>query len=108
MIGRPSLSLSWDKSEAEADVVVAITGAVVVPVRRTAVLRVVVPTAATVHAVRAIGSSTAKKFLSESNRICPVNKGNQRQCVFGRLHLICNFYFIPETYFCFLRETQTS
>ena len=67
MIGHPSFSLSWDKSEAEAEFVVAIAGAVVVPVRRTAVLRVVVPTAATVHAVRAFGSSTVKKFLSESN-----------------------------------------
>ena len=83
MIGRPSLSLSWDKSEAEADVVVAITGAVVVPVRRTAVLRVVVPTAATAHAVRAIGSSTVKKFFSESERISPIDKGKQRQRVFS-------------------------
>ena len=66
MIGHPSLSLSWDEGEAEAEVIVTITGAVVVPVRRTAVLRIVVPTAATVHAVRAIGSSTIKKFLSES------------------------------------------
>ena len=78
MIGHPSFSLSWDKSEAEAEVVVAIAGAVVVPVRRTAVLRVVVPTAATDYAVRAIGSSTVKKFFSESKRISPVDKCYQR------------------------------
>lgn len=46
-------SLNWDKGEAEADAVVAITGAAVVPARRTAELREVVPTAATDHAVRA-------------------------------------------------------
>ena len=83
MIGHPSFSLSWDESEAEAEVVVAIIRLVVVPVRRTAVLRVVVPTAATAHAVRAIGSSTVKKFFSESERISPIDKGKQRQRVFS-------------------------
>ena len=52
-------SLNWDKGEAEADAVVAITGAAVVPARRTAELREVVPTAATDHAVRA-GCGTSR------------------------------------------------
>lgn len=49
--------LSLGKAEllgkAKAEVVVAIVGRVVVPIRNTAVPRVVVPTATTVHAVRA-------------------------------------------------------
>ena len=57
--GKPQLkerdfqSLNWDKSEAEADFAVAKAGAVAAPARRTAAPRVVVPTAATVHAGRA-------------------------------------------------------
>ena len=47
-------SLNWDKSEAEAEVVVVKAGAAVVPARRTAVPRVVVTTAATDHAARAV------------------------------------------------------
>lgn len=46
-------TLSWDKSEAEAEVVVAVRRVVVVAVRHLAVPGVVVPAAATVHAVRA-------------------------------------------------------
>ena len=42
-----------DKNEAEADIVIAILGVVVVPIRNAAVLRIVVPTAATEYAVRA-------------------------------------------------------
>lgn len=45
---RPEL---WDKDHAEPDIVVSIVGIVVVPVRRTAVLSVVVPAAAAQHAV---------------------------------------------------------
>ena len=51
--------MNWDEGEAEAEVGVAIAGAVDVPVRRTAVLREVVPTAATVHALRA-GCGTSR------------------------------------------------
>ena len=46
-------SLNWDESEAEAEVVVAIIRLVAAPGRRTAVLRVAAPTAATAHAARA-------------------------------------------------------
>ena len=46
-------SLNWDEGEAEAEAAAARVGAVVAPARRTAVLRVAAPTAATVHAVRA-------------------------------------------------------
>ena len=45
--------MNWDKSEPEADAAEAITGAEAAPVRRTAELRAVVPTAATDHADRA-------------------------------------------------------
>ncbi len=41
--------------EAEAEVVVAVVGVVVVPIARRAVPGVVVPTAAPVHAVRVAG-----------------------------------------------------
>ena len=105
MIGHPSFSLSWDEGEAETEVVVSIAGAVVVPVRRTAVLRVVVPTATTIHAVRAIGSSTVKKSFSESGRISTTNKRKQRHGVFSRLYLISKFYFFSEPLFCFLRKS---
>ena len=46
---RPKLR---DKNHTEADVVVAVAGTVVVPIRNTAVASVVVPTAATENAVR--------------------------------------------------------
>lgn len=42
------------KGKAKAEVVVGVAGRVVVPVRHTAVSRVVVPIATTVHAVRAL------------------------------------------------------
>jgi hypothetical protein len=42
------------ESKAQPEVVVAVVGRVVVPIRHTAVPRVVVPTATTVHAIRAL------------------------------------------------------
>lgn len=47
----PSFKLGGN-NQAEAQVVVAIARVVVVTVRRTAILRIVVPAAATVHTVR--------------------------------------------------------
>lgn len=41
------------EGKAQAEVVVAVVGRVVVPVRHTAIPGVIVPTATTVHAVRA-------------------------------------------------------
>lgn len=43
------------ENQAGAKIVVAIVGAIVVAVRHTAVLRIVVPATATVHAVRPFG-----------------------------------------------------
>lgn len=48
---RPNLKLR-SNHHAEAQIVVAIAGAVVVPISHTAVLRIVVPAAAAIHAVR--------------------------------------------------------
>ena len=59
----------FDESEAEAEVVTAIVVAMAAPIRRTAALRVVAPTAATDHAVRArrwshwIGRISAITFM---------------------------------------------
>ena len=46
------------KGEAQAEVVVRVVGVPVVPVRHTAVPGVVVPAAATVHAVRALAEAS--------------------------------------------------
>jgi len=56
---RPSIELEG-RSQAEADVVVAVVRRVVVAIRGAAILRVVVPRAATVHAVRALWRLTLK------------------------------------------------
>ena len=48
---RPNLKLR-SNHHAEAQIVVAVAGAVVVPISHTAVLRIVVPAAAAIHAVR--------------------------------------------------------
>ena len=52
--GGNAASFRWDEGKAEAEVVVAISGLAVVPVRRTAAPRDIAPTAATDHAARAI------------------------------------------------------
>ncbi len=50
----------WSWGEAEADVVVAVIGTVVVPVRRATVGGIVVPRAAAVHAVDALDNAPAR------------------------------------------------
>ncbi|OPZ97770.1 MAG: hypothetical protein BWY70_01403 [Bacteroidetes bacterium ADurb.Bin408] len=50
---RLSLELK-DNREAEAEVIVTVVGAIVVPIGRAAVPGVVVPTAAAIHAIRAL------------------------------------------------------
>ncbi len=57
-------SLSFGENDAEAEVVVAILRRIVVPIRRLAVVRVVVPTAASVYAVRAVRMRPRKKIFS--------------------------------------------
>ena len=52
--------MNWDEGEAKAEVEGAIAGAAAAPERRTAVPSVV-PTAATVHAERAIGITIGSK-----------------------------------------------
>jgi len=60
-----STLLSWGKQQPETPVVVAVRGVVVVAVRGPKVLRVVVvPTAATIHPVRALPDSTLISPLS--------------------------------------------
>ena len=55
--------------QAEANVVVAIVRRIVVAIRRSAILRSVVPTAAAIHAVRA-------RFVRQPNG----NEGNKSDC----------------------------
>ena len=45
-------SLSWDEGEAEAQVVVPVVGRIPIAVRWAAITRIVVPAAATIHAMR--------------------------------------------------------
>lgn len=56
-----------DEYKAEADVVVAIVGGVVVPVSHPAVLRIVVPTAAAKHAIRSLDYFPDEFVNSESS-----------------------------------------
>jgi len=52
----PPVSWKGKQDEAEADIVVAVRGFVVVAVRGAAVLSVIDPTAAAIHAVRALST----------------------------------------------------
>ena len=56
------LSCKLGQNDAEANVVVAVVGAVVVTVRHTTVVVVVVPATATIHAVRAFTVTTLFNF----------------------------------------------
>lgn len=60
--GYPPCHLKLGKDEPQPEVVVAVVGVVVVPIGNTAVPGVVVPAAATVHAVRAYGCSLIQLF----------------------------------------------
>ena len=62
---QPSFKLGGD-NQAEAQVVVAIVRVVVVTVRRTAILRIVVPAATTVHTIRPPLVITQIQLISSS------------------------------------------
>lgn len=72
------LPFKLGENQAEAKIVVAIVGAIVVAVRHTAVLRIVVPATATVHAVRPFGYyplfKEHNRFSSKIFGICMISK----------------------------------